>query len=729
MAFTPKFIDLVKNITRVQGAAPATLDQEVTGFASFVSACAAGDQFYYSIQGIDKPAETEVGRGTLLADGTIMRDPIDGAAFDFSKGRKSIALVTAAEWLTQVDAAIKVPPSAGGVPDRLFAQCSGAAVPTSRTRIDSAGHGAIGIGAARYCHDAAVDEAYVAANPLTAFVAADGRGFRLDPEQRLTIEMFGGRGDYVDAGNVGTDNYAAIMAAAQFAVTAASKYTLPVHFGLGKYYASQTPVPAAVFHFKGASVGLINGGAPGTAATWLVTPTNTTCIQLGGGAVNAAGSIIEGFHFHQVTQGNDLSAHGVDAIQTPILINCSASNIAGNAFNIAAWTDGGGRTGNCNNWRMTNCMAHSCGGHGLRVAGSDANGGVNIGFITHAGVTRCGIYDSAYFVNTHIGVQITGYGGGGVQYGGRAWQALASGNADIAPGTHTSYWVDRGPLTAPNAKFPAWAAGTDYPLQAPIIAGVATFVGPYIEGGGPTYGYAHSSGGMVYGANMGWTPNTPIVSNGTNASVTAPRGMGQQRGTGGDVNHPAYAAIGEGESTIIGARPSSGGDWDKRSLIFAHQVGGQSWTWGYENINGGVERDIMSRYDGKPLWMISGAGTVLNYGRSAPEQGIFTLFDFAIQDATNGNNRKIMGVRGAAPDSGSHAQGEFFWNANPYSGGAGNILGWSCTGSGEPGTWTPLHLFQKMPARADSAAVDVAGLRNDLNMLIADLRTAGMIAS
>ena len=103
-SFQPKFVDLVRNYCTTVGTGNFTLGPAVNGYSGFAAACQAGDSFYYSAIGVDKPAETEVGRGTLLADGTISRDPISGKKTNFSSGTKSIALVAAAEWFTNANA-------------------------------------------------------------------------------------------------------------------------------------------------------------------------------------------------------------------------------------------------------------------------------------------------------------------------------------------------------------------------------------------------------------------------------------------------------------------------------------------------------------------------------------------------------------------------------------------------------------------------------------------------
>jgi hypothetical protein len=103
--FQPKFADLVRNFTTTTGLDDFVLGPAVNGFASFADACAIGDSFYYSALGVDNPADTEVGRGTLLQGGVISRDPVTGKKTNFKSGTKAIALVAAAEWFSQADAA------------------------------------------------------------------------------------------------------------------------------------------------------------------------------------------------------------------------------------------------------------------------------------------------------------------------------------------------------------------------------------------------------------------------------------------------------------------------------------------------------------------------------------------------------------------------------------------------------------------------------------------------
>jgi len=97
-SFQPRFIDLVRNYTATTGTGNFVLGAPVTGYQSFDSAIKPGQSFYYSAMGIERPDQVEVGRGTMQADGTISRDPLNGTLTAFTDGNKSLALIAAAEW-------------------------------------------------------------------------------------------------------------------------------------------------------------------------------------------------------------------------------------------------------------------------------------------------------------------------------------------------------------------------------------------------------------------------------------------------------------------------------------------------------------------------------------------------------------------------------------------------------------------------------------------------------
>ena len=102
--FQPTFVDLVRNYTTTMGTDDFVLGPAANGFADFAAALQVGDRFYYAALGVDNPADTEVGRGTLLAGGVIARDPVSGTKTNFKSGTKTISLVTAADWYAGTDA-------------------------------------------------------------------------------------------------------------------------------------------------------------------------------------------------------------------------------------------------------------------------------------------------------------------------------------------------------------------------------------------------------------------------------------------------------------------------------------------------------------------------------------------------------------------------------------------------------------------------------------------------
>lgn len=73
----------------------------------------------------------------------------------------------------------------------LFSGAGTAAIPAIVNRVRTSGYTSADVGAADYVYDAAVNSAYIASNPLTSFLASDGRGFRLSTHQDVTSYMFG----------------------------------------------------------------------------------------------------------------------------------------------------------------------------------------------------------------------------------------------------------------------------------------------------------------------------------------------------------------------------------------------------------------------------------------------------------------------------------------------------------------------------------------------------------
>ncbi len=625
----------------------------------------------------------------------------------------------------------------------LFTAMGGTAIGAGITRIKSSGYSVAGLGGADYIYDAAVNGAFVTANPRTAFLAADGRGFRLDYRQFLNWFMFGVIPDYVNNANRGTDNYAAIMAALQYRPLTNFGFTPRIH-AIGWAYSSQTIEPQNVFDLEGMNPGVHVPGADGQDFTLIATPTDvcTTRILskdtigesgLQVGVKTANGSRIRGVTFTQTTKGTNLNAHGVDARATVTLIDCSYVGVAGDGEHIAAWTDGGGRVGNANQWRSTNCHARDVGGNGHCDMGSDANAGVSIGFITQT-TGLCGYYSSSYYPNAVVGLQITGWSATGVYHQGYNWMRIAPQGSLTEPpslGAEAYLLWDRHAAAAgPSANFPQWVSGTEYKVKLSIYCtNGSSFIGTYIEGG-PVYGKAHAPSAVIIGGDMGFNDKSNNLQAENNALVTK-QGIGYSKSTGDDVSHPSYPWIGGGEATVIGQPDADKGERHKRRALLTHYSGDNALSILYQgttldSAGNAIARDlVMFAANGNRVLKITGKQTGEKFNRVAIQEGHLGIYDTALLDPTDANVKPVHGVRGGAP-AGDRARGEFYWNGfNPSP--AGGILGWSCTtGHATAPTMTPVRIYNQMPAQADSAA---APTQAEFNALLAKLRAGGFMAT
>lgn len=211
--FQPKFVDLVRNYSSTVGTADFVLGPAANGYTDFSAALQAGDSFYYSATGVDNPAETEVGRGTLSGTGTISRDPIGGIKTDFSSGTKSIALIAAAEWFARTDAAAAQSPTSAASRSALAGLSQGA-VPALLAEAGREG---------LFAWDGSNLSGAVASDPRQAlFVApasdpsgASGAWVRKF-SGAANARWFGAKGDASADGSGGADDTAAIQAALDY---------------------------------------------------------------------------------------------------------------------------------------------------------------------------------------------------------------------------------------------------------------------------------------------------------------------------------------------------------------------------------------------------------------------------------------------------------------------------------------------------------------------------------
>lgn len=73
----------------------------------------------------------------------------------------------------------------------LFTSSSTLSIALGTDLVRTSGYSAVGQGSALYVYDAAVNSAFVTANPRRAFITANGRGFKLSTDQAITPAMFG----------------------------------------------------------------------------------------------------------------------------------------------------------------------------------------------------------------------------------------------------------------------------------------------------------------------------------------------------------------------------------------------------------------------------------------------------------------------------------------------------------------------------------------------------------
>lgn len=413
--------------------------------------------------------------------------------------------------------------AAAAAPAGLFARLAGS--DTGADRIMSSGHGRPGEGAAFYVRDEAVDAAYAAAHPRASFIAAGGRGYRLDPQQRLTIQMFGGRADGslnpvqgARGGAYGsTDNSAALKAALAYL------FYNRVHAGGDQYYAASPPIhfPAAegVYDFRSTvdirQTAIFSGdssghaaGAHGSQLRWrpgmhgLVFHHYTSDIGdrlLKPTPGGATGSVVDGLYLAQHADGNDHGRHDFHALvmrASMTVRNSSFVGWSGNGVEVTA----GAPASNGNLFFIENCSAYG-NEHGFHLDGGDANAGV---------LERCdatdnrgyGIFDSGFLGNTIIGCHCDqnglansegAYDSGSVAayrghlYYVRAGQAAgASANAPSGT-TESNQWWGYYVAGASSPAHPAWSRGMRwreggaYRVDA-LGAARSVLIGCYSEG-------------------------------------------------------------------------------------------------------------------------------------------------------------------------------------------------------------------------------------------------------
>jgi hypothetical protein len=534
-AFQPKFVDLVRNISTTTGTGNFILGPAVAGYNSFTSACAIGDGFYYSAIGLDRPSEREVGRGTLLAGGAISRDPIGGVRTNFSNGTKSIALIAAAEWFTQVQA------GAGAAATRSALAAIGPK--TQAVFLSEAGREGL------FRFDPSNLAAKVAADSAQGFYVAP----QIDPtgSSGAWVRQFSGA---VSAGwfgistaNPGAANssaIAALFAALKARVSRPADFSFydglePVIFAPGEFnFAATIELSDGTFTIEGA--GIADGAGTTFKFAAGVTGVRVQRFNTSGvsatraTAVGADRSIIRNLRLRGGYAGSEAECHGIHLRASAILDNVIVTSFEGDGVYINAVAGSATAEGNANlfSFRKVRCVQNR---NGFFIDGDNDNAGILHGCDASAN-RQWGFWDSSFLGNTYVGCHSDSNGltagtipsvvtQGGNRYCVKAGQEVgASSNAPTGTASDNGWWYFMGPGGADLANnIVAWSSGmtlrtggsyrTDDPNAQTVL------VGCYHESG---QGFAQlTAPTLVLGGMMSpCVRGVSVLCGGTNISST-----------------------------------------------------------------------------------------------------------------------------------------------------------------------------------------------------------------
>ena len=493
MPFTPKFVDLVRNFTTVQGTGPVVLGAAVSGYTSIAQALSAGEQFYYCIQSVDKPQEREVGRGTMASDGKIAREAVQGSLTQFSGGTKTIALVAAAEWFSKLE----LGEIAGGASIEASSRAGLAALPATA-------------GMARYLTEARREGLFkFDSTNLAALVAADtAQGIYIAPASDPTggsgawVRQFIGPADVKwwgaipdDLGYLGTaaatDNADAIdgalttLKARSISVNPTDRFCEPLYFD-GHYYTSRTINLKQGMRLLGNSTKYVIRSRlrfPVDLDGIIVNTTTSTGNTTEAATTDAVGAMIDGIH---LLGGGGSSGHGFRLRARASIRNGGARNFGQDGVNIRTYFGGPTSTlGNANNFDLNDLWLFANGRHGVLAAGSDSNagygngldcsynGGFGIADYTFLGSNWSNLHTDQngnrnWVTNAGVpsGTEVfngTDLGKARCFHLGRAYTCkigmeATSSTTEPTPGM-TTPWIDSGVYAAANASIPQWTNG------------------------------------------------------------------------------------------------------------------------------------------------------------------------------------------------------------------------------------------------------------------------------
>ncbi len=509
--FTPKFVDLVRNVTTVQGTGPVALGAAAPGYTGFADAIVAGEQFYYCIQGVDKPAEREVGRGTLQANGTILREPIGGGLTSFTTGTKTISLVAAAEWFS--DIAGKLSQGGGVAPVANGAALAAKAATAGQTAFlaETKREGLFVFSSANLSARVAADTRQgVHVAPSSDPSGASGAWVR-SFDGPVNVRWFGARGD-------GSTNDGPAFVAALTTLTALAQVMTGLSQGApglfipaGDYFLGTTTLDiSTLVTLEGEGSG--TSGGPVSRLRWAA---NTPGIRLQAYNTSSAGTVDTQTHFSAAgstirnlwLEGGFVDCastpegghHGVQARVRFTMTDCMIQKFQGHGLYVVASAGSGGSSeGNANGFHVARCGFYY-NRSGIYLTGSDVNAGTLQGCDLSEN-REWGLLDGSFLGNQHFGHHSSnnGFGNFGaapsvVSHNGNRYfvivgqEGWCSTNAPTGTTASNQGWRYLSPGTVLTGTIPAWASGTTYRAGGAYrtidVNGNFTFTGCYSEGG------------------------------------------------------------------------------------------------------------------------------------------------------------------------------------------------------------------------------------------------------
>jgi len=659
MTFTPKFVDLVRNAATVTGTGPVTIGAAVSGFASLADAVSSGEQFYYCIQGLDKPQEREVGRATMQADGKVARQAIADPLTNFTSGAKTMALVAPAEWFEKLDDALLTVATRA----ELAAKSSGCAFLAEAGRAGS------------FVFDPSDLSAKVAADPVQGIhvpPTSDPSGASGTWVRRfdgpLNVRWFGATGD-------GTTYDGA-------AFVAAIAYLRATGFNGDTYYQGSPKLLVPAGHYflgtttldlnhtlviEGEGSGLSGGRA--TRLRWAAGATgirvqrhNTSGAQatIASGQNGGDGSIIRGLNLVGGFAGTEGEFHGIHLRARAVVEDCFISDFQGDGIHSNVVT-GGSPEGNANNSVINRVSVYRC-RKGLYFDGADSNACL-VSMLEASANRTWGVDDSSFLGNSYLACHTAANGWDGAlgsiptacTHGGKRYYVKvgqAEWCATNAPSGTTADNLGWGHVGSGGTYngVAQWASGTTFreggAYKTDNLNARNVFIGCYSEGDqspaqltSPTIevGGLHAAGlkgtGVYFGNSFGRLTATKLGS------------------------------VDDATGNLLGMEPGL--------LEFGHPTNGQ---YTLEWMNADLVWTIFrSSVPSNWAFRLSGETTTLNVGKRR-------------LDFPNGfglNDKKVLSGS-AAPTSGNYVQGDMMFNSAPSAGGS---MGWMCVAGGSPGTW------------------------------------------